>query len=259
MMNFKSILTVFGIVVLIAPFATGQQRKFKQGVSGVITSAISQNVSNYSCSTQTAKPVVREIAIYEPLKFSNLKHCDYANPNCSPDLWDGVNGRLIKTIKSDDKGFFRVSLPEGKYSLIIKKDNGYYVPGNYVKPRNETDVLLIEVVKGKISEINLEINCSIREKLYRLGKAIESEIGGVRATKVSQCKFIAFGAKPCGGPWRYLFYSTAQTNENNLIKLVGEYNILDKKHNEERQVGSDCSYVSEPSDIYLKDGICKFR
>lgn len=260
MMKFKSILTFFGIFIFIVPFATGQQRKSKQGIRGVVASVISQDTSNYSCTTSNVlRPVVREIAVYEPLKFSNLKHCDYAKPDCSPDVWDEVNGKLIKTIKSNRKGFFQVSLPEGKYSLIVKEEKGYYVPGSYLNLTDNIDVMPVEVVKDKTSEINLAISCSTSEKIYRLGKAVKAEIGEARATKISQCKFIAVGAKPCGGPTAYLAYSTAQTDEIKLIKLVSEYNVLGKKYNEEMQLNSDCMMVQEPSETYLEEGVCKIR
>src|SRR5262245_39937735 len=99
------------------------------------------------------------------------------------------------------------------------------------------------------------INQSKRERLRSLKQAIDAEIGTPRADKLAQCKHIAFGAKPCGGPWKYLVYSTARTDESRLKQLVSEYNALEKKINEEEGLNSDCSYVTEP-ELGLEGGVC---
>jgi len=94
------------------------------------------------------------------------------------------------------------------------------------------------------------------ERLKELGSIIEQEIGTPTANEPSQCKLIAFGAKPCGGPARYLVYSTEKTNESRLKQLVNEFNGLAKKINEERKMMSDCMLVTEPK-VELVDKVCK--
>ena len=94
------------------------------------------------------------------------------------------------------------------------------------------------------------------ERLKELGRIIEQEIDTPAANEPSQCKLIAFGSKPCGGPARYLVYSTAKTNETRLKQLVEEFNQLAKKINEERKIFSDCMFVSEPK-VELVDGVCR--
>jgi hypothetical protein len=96
---------------------------------------------------------------------------------------------------------------------------------------------------------------SNRERLRELKRAIDEEIGEPRADSVAQCKYIGFGAKPCGGPWMYLVYSTARTDESKLHRLVREFNALQKKINEEEQLGSDCSVPPEP-ELVLENGVC---
>ena len=96
---------------------------------------------------------------------------------------------------------------------------------------------------------------SDRERLRDLKRAIDVEIGEPRADSIAQCKYIAFGAKPCGGPWTFLVYSTARTDESKLQRLVGEYNTLQKKINAEERLGSDCSVPTEPK-LVLENGVC---
>ena len=94
-----------------------------------------------------------------------------------------------------------------------------------------------------------------RKELERLRDEIKAEIGTPAAEELSQCRTMALGVKPCGGPWMYLVYSTAVSDETKLRKLVDEFNELDRKRNEEDGLFSDCSVVSEPK-VTLADGVC---
>ncbi len=96
------------------------------------------------------------------------------------------------------------------------------------------------------------------ERLEQLRRMITEEIGKPLASNPSQCKLIAFGSKPCGGPATYLVYSTVKTNESRLTQLVSEYNERQKKYNEERGVISDCMFVTEPK-VELAGGVCKIK
>lgn len=96
---------------------------------------------------------------------------------------------------------------------------------------------------------------SDKARLHRLERQIEEEIGEPIAERGSECKTIAFGSKPCGGPWRYLVYSVAQADESRLERLVSEHNALEKKINEEEGRVSDCLFVTEPA-VELQDGVC---
>jgi len=96
---------------------------------------------------------------------------------------------------------------------------------------------------------------SDRERLSELKGAIDEEIGEPRADSINQCSYIAFGSKPCGGPWTFLVYSTARTDEPKLQRLVREFNALQKKINEEEHLASDCS-VPSPPELVLENGVC---
>lgn len=70
-----------------------------------------------------------------------------------------------------------------------------------------------------------------------------------------ECKFIALGSKPCGGPWSYLVYSTS-IDINNLERLVEDYNKKEAAFNLKWSVVSDCSYASPPSSIICENNKC---
>ncbi len=99
---------------------------------------------------------------------------------------------------------------------------------------------------------------SNRDKLNKLKKEIDREIGKPRARRWSQCRGIAFEAKPCGGPRSYLIYSTLQTNETKLKRLVNQYNSLEEKINKETDAMSDCMLVEEPK-VSLVNGMCRIK
>lgn len=96
------------------------------------------------------------------------------------------------------------------------------------------------------------------ERLEELRRLIQQEIGTPDADKPTQCKLIPFGSKPCGGPSGYLVYSTLKTDEARLKRLVGEFNQLQKKMNEESNVMSDCAVTPKP-EVEFTGGLCKTK
>lgn len=80
-------------------------------------------------------------------------------------------------------------------------------------------------------------------------------IGDGACADVGQCRAIAFGAKPCGGPWQYLAYSTAITDSTALAAAVGRYNAKEAAINRAEGRVSDCSLVSPPK-LVRENGRC---
>jgi hypothetical protein len=96
------------------------------------------------------------------------------------------------------------------------------------------------------------------DRMNELDRMIKAEIGEPRATDLSQCRSIPFGAKACGGPATYLAYSVARTNDVQLRALVDEFNQTAREYNQARKLMSDCMFVSEPK-VELIEGICKLQ
>ena len=72
-------------------------------------------------------------------------------------------------------------------------------------------------------------------------------IGDAACADVSQCRAIAFGAKPCGGPWQYLVYSIAITDSMALEAAVARYNGEETRLNASEGRMSDCSLALPPT------------
>lgn len=50
------------------------------------------------------------------------------------------------------------------------------------------------------------------------------EMGEPVCEDASQCRMIALGAKPCGGPWSHLVCSARTTDSIRLVQAVARYN-----------------------------------
>jgi len=82
--------------------------------------------------------------------------------------------------------------------------------------------------------------------LDNLRTVVQEVVGEPTCETVAQCRAIAFGSKPCGGPWGYLIYSTETTDSTRLAALVAEYNSREAQVNREEGRVSDCRFVPVP-------------
>ncbi len=94
---------------------------------------------------------------------------------------------------------------------------------------------------------NIAMEQSLRIQMQELEKEIDDMIGDAACSGSEDCRFIGFGAKPCGGPWRYLVYSIAVTDSVELAEKVAAYNGLEKRLNELLGRGSDCGIPTPPT------------
>jgi len=81
------------------------------------------------------------------------------------------------------------------------------------------------------------------DALIKQQRLIDTLVADTSCDSDQQCQEIAFGAKPCGGPWSYLIYSTRQTNQATLTSEVATYNDLQTLKNQKDGAVSDCSVV----------------
>ena len=86
-------------------------------------------------------------------------------------------------------------------------------------------------------------------------KIIEELAATAICNESTECKFIALGSKPCGGPWSYLVYSTS-IDVNKLESLVEAYNKNETTFNLKWGVISDCSFVLPPTSIICENNKC---
>ena len=89
--------------------------------------------------------------------------------------------------------------------------------------------------------------------------ALKTEIENLANTSFCgdafECKFIAFGSKPCGGPWGYLVYSTSSDTEE-LENRVERYNREEAIYNTEWGITSDCAVNNPPVSMNCENNAC---
>lgn len=76
---------------------------------------------------------------------------------------------------------------------------------------------------------------------------IEQLIGDAACRTDADCSTLAIGAKPCGGPERYLAWSRAVTDGRELAEWASAYSQARRAHHERSGLLSDCAVVPEPS------------
>jgi hypothetical protein len=86
----------------------------------------------------------------------------------------------------------------------------------------------------------------------------EKEINDfITANKCSPdgCGYMAFGSKPCGGPWKYIVFPNS-IDKDKLTKMVDAYNELQHQYNLETNAVSDCMAVMPPTEVVCVNGVC---
>ena len=77
-------------------------------------------------------------------------------------------------------------------------------------------------------------------------KAVTDMIGVPVCSTSLQCSSVAIGAKPCGGPWRYLVYSHGNVNEPELQRRTDDLFAFEREYNMRNGMASDCSVPRPP-------------
>jgi len=103
---------------------------------------------------------------------------------------------------------------------------------------------------------NTRTTAEVRADLDLTWAAVVSEVGTPLADSIHQCAAIALGAKPCGGPSRYVVYSRQVSDEARLRMLAQRYTELEREWNAATDAISDCSLVVAPT-VTLAGGQCR--
>ena len=85
---------------------------------------------------------------------------------------------------------------------------------------------------------------------------IQTLIGTPGCTSDAQCHTLAIGAKACGGPERYLAWSSAHTSETELRSLGEAYKEERRAANTASGMMSTCSFLADPGAV-CKAGTCQ--
>lgn len=96
---------------------------------------------------------------------------------------------------------------------------------------------------------------SEQQALIASKKAIEDLAATSICNDTFECKFIALGSKPCGGPWSYVVYSTSIDTEK-LEKMVETHNKKESDFNKKWGIFSDCAFATPPTSVNCENNTC---
>jgi hypothetical protein len=83
-------------------------------------------------------------------------------------------------------------------------------------------------------------------ELAQMRREILQMAGNARCVNLVQCRVIALGVNPCGGPAEYMVYSWLATDKTALETRIAEYNFLQEdEHRKQGTVGT-CAVLQEP-------------
>ena len=75
---------------------------------------------------------------------------------------------------------------------------------------------------------------------------IQAEVGPAACDSTQQCQTIAIGAKACGGPERYLAWSSKDNDGKKLKALAQAHAEASRKQQQADGMMSTCSIVTDP-------------
>lgn len=116
-------------------------------------------------------------------------------------------------------------------------------------------VLFLSLVAFKCEDNSDSTFQEDQQELIDLKQNIEYLASTSVCNENTECKFMALGSKPCGGPWSYVIYSTS-IDESNLKTLVTNYNKKEAAYNQKWGIVSDCAMVNPPISTTCKNNTC---
>ena len=136
------------LLVCLAPFIMGFCF-IRQGISGHILLENNTAMPFKGSAKQKGRPIATMVYIYEAANINQLiaQEGNYAK---------GIEAKLMKQVRSNNAGKFKLRLAPGKYTIVLGYQDGIYIPyfsGN-------AGVAFIEVLKHQFQEIDLLIIAS---------------------------------------------------------------------------------------------------
>ncbi len=138
----------FCLLFCLAPMLMGFCM-LPQGIKGHVLIENNTAMPLKGSAKQKGSPIATMVYIYEAVNVHQLigQEGNYAK---------GIKAILIKQVRSNNTGKFKISLAPGKYSIVLGYQEGVYIPyfsGN-------TGVAFVEVLKHQYQEIDLSIIAS---------------------------------------------------------------------------------------------------
>lgn len=77
-------------------------------------------------------------------------------------------------------------------------------------------------------------------------RQLQAEVGTAACDNARQCQTLALGNKACGGPERFVAWSSAASNATRVGALAAQYAEASRRENEREGLSSTCNVVADP-------------
>lgn len=118
----------------------------KEGLKGKIYRVQGNQMPAPGEPSTLPQPFQTTLYIYELTNMAQVKRASEAS------FYTAINTKLVKEIRPDKKGSFKVKLPPGQYSLFVKKDDLFYA--NIFDDKN--NIAPVTVEKGKYTTVEVK-------------------------------------------------------------------------------------------------------
>ncbi len=140
-------LLVLSLAALMA-FSGKDDLTCGRGIKGYVYRVSGNQMPSPDEPRAKPKGMKTTLYIYE---LTNIK--DVIRQANSP-FYSSLSTRLVKAVETNDKGFFRVKLKPGTYSLFVKKDNVFF--SSIFDDKN--NIHPVEVKAGAMTDIVFNVN-----------------------------------------------------------------------------------------------------
>ena len=121
-------------------------QQLKQGICGTILLQQGNQMPGPGRTLSAGQPVEREILVYQLTNNSQAQS--------SGTIFTGIKTALVAKTRSNAKGYFKLKLPAGKYSIFVQEQEGLYA-NNF---DGKGSINPVEVVKDSLTKRNITIS-----------------------------------------------------------------------------------------------------
>ncbi len=119
----------------------------KQGIEGKLLVASGNYMPMVGAPPNEPQPLKGTILIYEPTNLSQVTRIGF-----TPEYTD-IRTKLVASAEADSTGSFIIALPQGNYSLFVKRNNHFYAK----LFDSNNNISLFTVEEGKLTRVKITV------------------------------------------------------------------------------------------------------